>query len=151
MFDKSGNAKQRDAMKKFALNARILKIQIAFYQKLLNTTSGKYIQMFQKMKNLPERSKGSKPSVFQTKLQNLVNKGLKQSYRRLYDEYLEGEAAKKRVISILVEKAMGNNKKYFLRWDSETKNFKIINRCRMTVDFFENLNMIVDSNFKSAV
>jgi hypothetical protein len=50
----------------------------------------------------------------------LVNKGIKYSYRRLYDEYLEGEAAKKRVLSILVEKAMGNNKKYFMRWHNET-------------------------------
>ncbi len=76
---------------------------------------------------------------------------MKHSFRELYDIYLEGEAAKKRVISVLVEKAMGNNKKFFLRWDFETKNHKIVNRCKLTVDLFENLHMVLENNFKNAI
>jgi hypothetical protein len=46
---------------------------------------------------------------------------------------------------------MGNNKKFFTRWNYEAKNFKIIKRCKMTADLFESLHMIIDSNFKNSV
>lgn len=57
---------------------------------------------------------------------------------------------KKDCLQRLVDLTMSDHKKLFLRWSSETKQFKQNSKCRKTMELFEAINKTMAGNIKNA-
>ena len=106
-------------IEKFKKNVAISKISKNFFNKLLQTKSGKVVRLFEIWKSIPDIkiAKKKKQAIkFESRLHKMTLKFIKSAFDPFKNDSYEGSNKKKHCISKLIAASMSEEKKKFLLW-----------------------------------
>ncbi|KAM3141229.1 hypothetical protein pb186bvf_006614 [Paramecium bursaria] len=144
----------RMILNKFNKNARIMGIQDRFFAKLFETKAGGIINSFNKWKNLPIPKDTEQMKLgrkFERGLEKFFQQILKQSFEPMKEDYLRAQNIKRQCIRKLFENSMSGNKRLFLIWVQQNRTAKQIEACKLTTDFYHNLQGVIEANASSVL
>lgn len=104
---------------KFKTNATTTRVARNFFNRLMNTKTGKVIQFFEKLKTVPDAKMNKRKKrgiIFESRLHNFVQKRLRFALAPFKDSTYDANIKKKYCLDRLLRACMGENKKKFLIW-----------------------------------
>ncbi|KAL4428740.1 hypothetical protein ABPG74_001894 [Tetrahymena malaccensis] len=143
---------QRKVLSQFMKNRNIVIIQHQFFNKILDTSVGKTLQLFQKWKTLPlPSSEKIKTQKFERLLSDFSGRRLRQFFDPLKLYLTKSQLIQKDSIYRLINLTMSDHKKMFLKWSNQTKQYKQNSKCRQTLNLFAILQEKLTERFHQAV
>lgn len=97
----------------------MIKIQKTFFNKLMNTKTGKVINFFQKLKTIPDAKMNKakkKAIIFQSRLNMFSMRRLRDTLHPFKENTYTAVIKKKYCLDKLARACMGENKKKFIIW-----------------------------------
>ncbi|EAR83251.2 hypothetical protein TTHERM_00999030 (macronuclear) [Tetrahymena thermophila SB210] len=143
---------QRKVLNQFMKNRNIKIIQNQFFSKLLDTSVGKTLSLFQKWKSLPlPSSEKIKAQRFERLLNDFSGRRLRQFFDPLKQSLVKSQLIQKDSIYRLINLTMSDHKKLFLKWSNQTKQYKQNSKCRQTLNLFAILQEKLTERFHQAI
>jgi len=95
---------------KFQKNAKMVQISKAFFNKLMNTKTGKVLKFFEKLKTVPDAKLNKRKKrgiIFESRLNNFVLKKLRDTLLPFKDNTYQAISKKKYCLDRLLRACMG--------------------------------------------
>ncbi|KAL4469082.1 hypothetical protein ABPG72_007761 [Tetrahymena utriculariae] len=137
--------KMRQTLNSFYINLKIKKVQINFFQSLLDTKAGQMLRVFRIWKEIPSRMIGP-ANKFQIKLQNFAHKRLRVFQDSMKFLFQEAENSKKRALQTLLLKTQSSYKRLFIEWKQMVYTDTMIRRCKLVINLFERVEQVIQAN-----
>jgi len=132
-----------------AKNSRMVRIQRAFFNKLMNTKTGKVIKFFQTLRTVPDaklNKRKKKGIIFESSLNRFVLKRLRDTLNPLKECIYDANTKKRYCLDRLLRACMGENKKKFLIWRNVVREGKMLVHTALFDKIFSNLQNTVKEN-----
>lgn len=103
---------------------------------------------------MPEKNAFSKVRnghKFFSILKKLADKVLIEIFKKHTDDYEEGEIKKRRAMGVLMSMTSSDVRKYFVRWNSDTKKRRILAQCATALTFMESVNEVIKGNMSIVI
>ena len=140
------NQKVREALNQFETNRRISKIQNQFFAKLLDTGVGRVVRAFQRWQKIPDPVNPESlvaANKFERQLASLASRSLRFFWDPVKEGHFHGINRKRRAAVHLLHLTQNDQKRMFVHWINSVRAFKQIDRCRQSIQFFEQIQTVI--------
>ena len=134
MLNNSQNSQVINSIRLFKKNAAITQVSKNFFNKLLQTKSGKVVKLFELWKSLPDQNlarRKKKAIKFESQLNKMALKFIKRGFEPFKEESFEARNRKKYCLNRLVAASMGEEKKKFILWRQIVKEDKVLKHSKI--------------------